>query len=85
MPLANFSRCPAPWISWPGTGRLVYVGITTQEISFVTRPHRKEQIDLHRKCPACGFPRIIKLIENGVIDTDLDYSPPGIRRGGRAV
>ncbi len=54
------------------TGRLVYVGITTQEISFVHPALHRKEIDLlaSRNALPADFPRIIKLIENGVIDTD---------------
>lgn len=53
------------------TGRLVYVGITTQEISFF-HPilHRKEgSILCSRNALPRDFTRIIGLIEQGVIDT----------------
>jgi len=54
------------------TGRLVYVGITTQEISFL-HPilHRKEgSILCSRNAVASDFTRIIKLIEEGNINTN---------------
>lgn len=53
------------------TGRLVYVGITTQEVSFL-HPilHRKEgSILCSRNAVPSDFTRIIKLIEEGTIDT----------------
>jgi threonine dehydrogenase-like Zn-dependent dehydrogenase len=52
-------------------GRLVYVGITTQEISF-THPmmHRREMTLLaSRNALSRDFGRIIELIEDGQIDT----------------
>ena len=52
-------------------GRLVYVGITTQEISF-PHPlmHRREMTLLaSRNALAPDFARIIRLIEDGSIDT----------------
>tara|TARA_B100000963_G_scaffold318880_1_gene300280 strand:+ start:4496 stop:5524 length:1029 start_codon:yes stop_codon:yes gene_type:complete len=54
------------------TGRLVYVGITTQEISFKHPALHRKEIDLlaSRNALPSDFPRIIKLIEDGVIDTD---------------
>lgn len=54
------------------TGTLVYVGITTQEISF-THPvmHRPEMtLKASRNAMPSDFRRIIELIENGTIDTD---------------
>ena len=54
------------------TGRLVYVGITTETISF-THPtlHRPEiSIFASRNALPKDFPRIIKLIEDGTINTD---------------
>ncbi len=54
------------------TGRLVYVGITTEEISF-KHPvmHRPEaSILASRNALPPDFTRIIKLIENGTINTD---------------
>ena len=53
------------------TGTLVYVGITTGEISF-THPllHRPElTIKGSRNALPADFPRIISLIEDGTIDT----------------
>ena len=54
------------------TGSLVYVGITTEEISFVHPAlHRKEMNLLaSRNALPRDFPRIINLIEDGTIDTD---------------
>lgn len=54
------------------TGKLVYVGITTQEISFV-HPllHRKEgSILASRNAMPSDFGRIISLIEDGQINTN---------------
>ena len=54
------------------TGRLVYVGITQQEISFLHVPilHRREvTIMASRNALAGDFTRIISLIEEGQIDT----------------
>tara|TARA_Y100001947_G_C10299153_1_gene286332 strand:- start:917 stop:1216 length:300 start_codon:yes stop_codon:yes gene_type:complete len=53
------------------TGSLVYVGITTEELSFVHPAlHRKEMNLLaSRNALPKDFPRIISLIENGTIDT----------------
>jgi alcohol dehydrogenase len=53
-------------------GRLVYVGITQQEISFLQAPalHRRELTLLgSRNALSRDFARIIRLIEDGVIDT----------------
>ena len=53
------------------TGRLVFVGITTKEISF-SHPlvHRREMTLMSsRNAVSSDFTRIIKLIEDGVIDT----------------
>jgi len=53
------------------TGRLVFVGISTQEISFL-QPlmHRREMTLLaSRNAHAEDFTRIIELIENGAINT----------------
>jgi len=53
-------------------GRLVYVGITQQEVSFPHAPilHRRELTILaSRNALAPDFTRIIKLIEDGRIDT----------------
>lgn len=54
------------------TGTLVYVGITTQEISFVhPAMHRPEMtLKASRNAMPSDFRRIIKLIENGTINTD---------------
>ena len=54
------------------TGSLVYVGITTQEVSFVHPAlHRKEMNLLASRNALPGdFPRIIGLIEDGTINTD---------------
>jgi len=54
------------------TGRLVYVGITTQEISFPhVELHRREaSILASRNAHPADFGRIIKLIEDGQIDTE---------------
>ena len=54
------------------TGSLVYIGITTQEISFVHPAlHRKEMNLLaSRNALPSDFPRIIGLIEDGTINTD---------------
>ena len=54
-------------------GRLVYVGITQAEISFLHAPilHRREVTILaSRNALAPDFTRIISLIEEGTIDTD---------------
>ena len=53
-------------------GRLVYVGITQQEISFLHAPalHRRELTILASRNALTGdFTRIVKLIEDGEIDT----------------
>jgi alcohol dehydrogenase len=53
------------------TGVIVYVGITTQEVSF-PHPvlHRPElTVKGSRNALPADFPRIIGLIENGTIDT----------------
>lgn len=53
-------------------GRLVYVGITQQEISFLQAPalHRRElDILASRNALPGDFTRIIQLIEDGKIDT----------------
>ncbi len=54
------------------TGSLVFVGITTQEVSFVHPAlHRKEMNLLASRNALPGdFPRIIGLIEDGTINTD---------------
>jgi alcohol dehydrogenase len=55
-------------------GRLVYVGITQQEVSFPHAPilHRRElTIMASRNALAPDFKRIIQLIEDGRIDTKL--------------
>lgn len=53
-------------------GRLVYVGITQQELSFPHAPvmHRREiGIFASRNALSGDFARIIRLIEDGTIDT----------------
>ena len=53
-------------------GRLVYVGITQQELSFLHAPimHRRElSLLASRNALSPDFPRIIQLIEDGRIDT----------------
>jgi alcohol dehydrogenase len=53
-------------------GRLVYVGITQQEVSFPHAPvmHRRELSVLASRNALPGdFTRIIKLIEDGQVDT----------------
>ena len=53
-------------------GRLVYVGITQQDLSFPQAPalHRRELTILgSRNALSPDFARIIRLIEDGVIDT----------------
>lgn len=53
-------------------GHLVYVGIAAQEISFLQAPalHRRELTILgSRNALARDFTRIIRLIEDGIIDT----------------
>ncbi len=54
------------------TGNLVYVGITTQEVSFQhPKMHRPEMTILaSRNALPDDFSRIIELIENGTINTD---------------
>lgn len=54
------------------TGSLVYVGITTQEISFVHPVLHKAEITLKasRNALPPDFTRIIGLIEDGTINTD---------------
>lgn len=54
------------------TGTLVYVGITTQEITIPHPPmHKKEAtIKGSRNALPSDFPRIIGLIEDGTINTD---------------
>ncbi len=54
------------------TGRVVYVGITQQEVSFPHAPlvHRRELTLLaSRNAHPADFTRIVKLIEDGKIDT----------------
>src|SRR5678815_636390 len=54
------------------TGRVVYVGITQQEVTFPHAPvmHRRELTLLaSRNALPPDFRRIIKLIEEGAIDT----------------
>jgi alcohol dehydrogenase len=53
-------------------GRLVYVGITQQEVSFPHAPimHRRQlSVLASRNALSPDFSRIISLIENGRIDT----------------
>jgi alcohol dehydrogenase len=54
------------------TGSLVYVGITTQEVSFLhTVLHRPElSVKASRNALPRDFTRIIGLIEDGTINTD---------------
>ena len=54
------------------TGQVLYVGITTQELSFKhVSIHRPElTIKASRNAVPADFSRIISLIEEGVIDTD---------------
>ncbi|MEZ6132576.1 MAG: zinc-binding alcohol dehydrogenase family protein [Planctomycetaceae bacterium] len=54
------------------TGSLVYVGITTQEVSFLHPTLHKPEITLKasRNALPSDFGRIIALIENGTINTD---------------
>ncbi len=54
------------------TGQVVYVGITTQELSFKhVAIHRPEiTIKASRNAVPGDFCRIIRLIEEGIIDTD---------------
>ncbi|HIG80561.1 MAG TPA: zinc-binding alcohol dehydrogenase family protein [Verrucomicrobiales bacterium] len=54
------------------TGQVLYVGITTQELSFKhVAIHRPEiTIKASRNALSADFQRIIRLIEDGVIDTD---------------
>jgi alcohol dehydrogenase len=53
------------------TGTLVYVGITSQEISFLHPMMHRAELNLKasRNAVAGDFPRIIKLIEDGTINT----------------
>jgi alcohol dehydrogenase len=54
------------------TGRVVYVGITQQEVTFAHAPvmHRRElSLLASRNALPADFTRIIKLIEDGQIDT----------------
>lgn len=53
-------------------GSLVYVGITTQEISFLHPALHRREIDLlaSRNALPSDFPRILRLIEDGTINTD---------------
>jgi 2-desacetyl-2-hydroxyethyl bacteriochlorophyllide A dehydrogenase len=53
------------------TGTLVYVGITTQEISFAHPVLHRREMNLlaSRNALPRDFPRIISLIEDGTIDT----------------
>jgi alcohol dehydrogenase len=52
-------------------GRLVYVGITQQEIHFFHAPLHRREISIHasRNALPGDFRRIIELIEDGKIDT----------------
>ncbi|MBT3667287.1 MAG: zinc-binding alcohol dehydrogenase family protein [Opitutae bacterium] len=52
-------------------GSLVYVGITTQEISFTHPALHRREIDLlaSRNALPKDFPRILRLIEDGTINT----------------
>lgn len=54
------------------TGSLVYVGITTQEVSFVHPTLHKPEMTLKgsRNALPSDFSRIISLIEDGTINTD---------------
>jgi 2-desacetyl-2-hydroxyethyl bacteriochlorophyllide A dehydrogenase len=54
------------------TGHLVYVGITTQEVSFEHPKMHRPELDIRasRNALPKDFPRIIKLIEDGTINTD---------------
>lgn len=54
------------------TGSLVYVGITTQEISFPHPVMHRPELTLKasRNALPRDFPRIIQLIEDGTINTD---------------
>ena len=54
------------------TGSLVYVGITTQEVSFLHPTLHKPEVTLKasRNALPADFTRIIKLIEEGTINTD---------------
>ena len=54
------------------TGQVLYVGITTQELSFKhVTIHRPElTLKASRNALPADFQRIIRLIEEGVIDTD---------------
>lgn len=53
------------------SGRLVYVGLTTQEVSFPHPLMHRRELTLYasRNALPHEFPRIIQLIEDGVIDT----------------
>jgi alcohol dehydrogenase len=56
------------------TGRVVYVGITTQELSFPHAPilHRRELTLLaSRNAHPADFPKLIQLIAEGKINTDI--------------
>lgn len=52
-------------------GRLIYVGITQQELSFFHAPMHRREISIHasRNALPGDFKRIIALIEEGRIDT----------------
>ncbi|WP_437188135.1 zinc-binding alcohol dehydrogenase family protein [Planctomicrobium sp. SH668] len=53
------------------TGRLVYVGITTAEVSFLHPQLHKPEVSIlgSRNAMPSDFTRIIRLIEEGTIDT----------------
>ena len=66
------NQSKAPTLHFVGfAGRLVYVGITTQEITFAhPLMHRREMTLLaSRNALSADFARIIQLIEEGRIDT----------------
>ena len=54
------------------TGRLVYVGITTEEVSFRHPVMHRPEASILASCNALppDFSRIISLIEDGTINTD---------------
>jgi len=54
------------------TGSLVYVGVTTDNISFPHPAMHKPEMNIKgsRNALPCDFTRIIELIEDGKIDTD---------------
>jgi alcohol dehydrogenase len=53
------------------SGSLVYVGITTQEISFAHPALHRREVNLlaSRNALPGDFPRILRLIEDGTINT----------------